>query len=381
MSQGWAQTITGRVMLNDTLPASIATLYVPKLGIGTITDFDGYYRLEELPKGNHTIEFSYLGYRTERHELSLNDGQEVTLEVSLKEQPIELNDIYVTPNGEDPALGILRKVIQTAKQNKTRLQNYEASVSHDFLAKNFDIIYYIIPKGLKFIMKTGVKALKMGAVFDLCMNQPRMEGKLSSVDLFSNGKTRHTQEKILSSNPALNGKATEQIFRMAHVDLFDELYVEPLDGIEKQLKKGTCPYRLKGIIEENGMKIDVLEKRSTYEGIVNVTHFYVIEDNWGILRMDQEVNGHCINRMEARNIGGGIYMPVSRLFSFDFSLLSSLVQVKEEKEDAADAGKKKSKAVQLPPEMEQRVRQAGGFPYPFFSTGYSIQYRTIQVKK
>ena len=34
--------LEGRVMLNDTLPAAYATLYLPQYGMGTVTDEQGH---------------------------------------------------------------------------------------------------------------------------------------------------------------------------------------------------------------------------------------------------------------------------------------------------------------------------------------------------
>lgn len=91
-----AQSLEGCVMLNDSTPAAYATIYVPALGLGTITDQDGRYLLDEIPLGTHSVEYSYLGYRTARRDLIIDKAGRMAHDERLEEQPIELT-MYTSP--------------------------------------------------------------------------------------------------------------------------------------------------------------------------------------------------------------------------------------------------------------------------------------------
>lgn len=60
-------------MLNDTLPAAYATLYLPQYGMGTVTDEQGHYQLDNIPVSTSvTLEYAFLGYKTEQVKVDLS---------------------------------------------------------------------------------------------------------------------------------------------------------------------------------------------------------------------------------------------------------------------------------------------------------------------
>jgi preprotein translocase subunit YajC len=78
-----AQTIKGVVtdqMLNETLPG--ANVIIEGTTMGTITDMDGSFSLEVAP-GSYTVVFSYVGYTTERIEVTISANQELIYNISL----------------------------------------------------------------------------------------------------------------------------------------------------------------------------------------------------------------------------------------------------------------------------------------------------------
>lgn len=62
---------------------------------GTITDMDGLYELN-IPAGNVTVTFSYLGYEPEAHSLIVRRNQEMTLNVSMKMQSNLMDEVVVS---------------------------------------------------------------------------------------------------------------------------------------------------------------------------------------------------------------------------------------------------------------------------------------------
>ncbi|TXK49096.1 TonB-dependent receptor [Pontibacter qinzhouensis] len=103
-------TITGQVRsATDRQPLPGATVGVPQLGIGTITDAKGMYRLE-LPAGTYTLQVSFIGYETITQPLTvgrtnqeldfrLEDGgnmlQEVVVEANTLRQKLNTNQMSV----------------------------------------------------------------------------------------------------------------------------------------------------------------------------------------------------------------------------------------------------------------------------------------------
>ncbi len=71
---------------------------------GTISDFDGRYRLE-LPAGEYIIAFSYVGYDTHTQRVTLTSGEEKVIDVALSLSQNLLQAATVTTGKFEKALG------------------------------------------------------------------------------------------------------------------------------------------------------------------------------------------------------------------------------------------------------------------------------------
>lgn len=98
-SQDLTQTVKGRVVDHETqisLPGATVTILGTDPLIGTITDLDGYFRIENVPVGRYNIEVSYLGYQPfQVTELMVSSGKEVSLNVELNESVKEIDEAVV----------------------------------------------------------------------------------------------------------------------------------------------------------------------------------------------------------------------------------------------------------------------------------------------
>jgi iron complex outermembrane receptor protein len=101
-----AQTISG-IIMDESLdePLIGATVAVKGTTIGTITDFDGKYSLQ-VDRNNGALVISYVGYETIEQVFTMADGQsEITLDFSMKEAGILLNEMVVTASRYERKLG------------------------------------------------------------------------------------------------------------------------------------------------------------------------------------------------------------------------------------------------------------------------------------
>ncbi len=93
------QTVRGTIKDTDIkIPLIGATIIVEGLVpiMGTIADFDGYFRLERVPVGRHNFEVSYVGYEPYiLSEILVGSGKEVVLEIELKESTMTLGEVVV----------------------------------------------------------------------------------------------------------------------------------------------------------------------------------------------------------------------------------------------------------------------------------------------
>jgi iron complex outermembrane recepter protein len=93
-------TITGKIIDNDTKEPLIgATVLVEGTAQGGITDLEGKYTIKNVKVGAVSVRFKYIGYEDVVQEISVPDGQTVTVpDVAMKSTSIGLSEIEVFAN-------------------------------------------------------------------------------------------------------------------------------------------------------------------------------------------------------------------------------------------------------------------------------------------
>ena len=86
--------LTGQVVGQDGEPLIGVNVVVKGTTIGSMTDMDGNYILENVPS-NATVEFSYIGYLQQ----SINIGNKSNLNVTLAEDTQKLDEVVVVGYG------------------------------------------------------------------------------------------------------------------------------------------------------------------------------------------------------------------------------------------------------------------------------------------
>lgn len=105
-----SQTIRGVVVDQQSKhPIIGATIQLQnsEKAIGTTTDIDGKFRLPKVPIGRHTLIINYLGYaEVVLPNVLVNSGKEVVLDIAIKEQVTELEEVVVRANQKKPLNGM-----------------------------------------------------------------------------------------------------------------------------------------------------------------------------------------------------------------------------------------------------------------------------------
>lgn len=101
------QTIRGTVIDNASgSPLSFVSVGLPDLpGVGTTTDDEGKFTIKNVPVGRHDLQATFVGYEPAVfREIMLTSAKEVYLEIQLKENVQQLDEIVVRPriNKEEP---------------------------------------------------------------------------------------------------------------------------------------------------------------------------------------------------------------------------------------------------------------------------------------
>ncbi|GAH77805.1 unnamed protein product, partial [marine sediment metagenome] len=145
-------------------PISYATVSVQTTNqqIGTITDEDGFFRLEKVPVGRHNIQISYVGFETKMiPEMMVTSGKEIILNIGLKEKITRMEEVVIKayarkdkPLNSMSTLSARTFSVEEAQRyaggfdDPARLASSFAGVSTGYLEDNGIIVRGNAPKGL-----------------------------------------------------------------------------------------------------------------------------------------------------------------------------------------------------------------------------------------
>jgi len=87
--------ISGVIKDQDNFPLPGATVFIPEINKGTVSDINGKYQLSNLPAGKIKVQFSYVGY-TNKIETVLLEGKSLTLNISLEFSIVGTEEIVIT---------------------------------------------------------------------------------------------------------------------------------------------------------------------------------------------------------------------------------------------------------------------------------------------
>jgi hypothetical protein len=126
-----SQMLRGLVIDRDsrtTLPFATVIIVDSDPVIGTVTDADGNFTLEDLSPGRYAIKISYVGYEDAiLPEIPVGTAKEAFVTVELSERMEEIGEINVTVKKGEPVNGMATVSAQSFSVDET--QRYAASIS------------------------------------------------------------------------------------------------------------------------------------------------------------------------------------------------------------------------------------------------------------
>ena len=80
------------------IPIELANVFLSNSSIGDVSDKDGYYEINNIPLGRYDLIVSVIGYEKETVKISITRTVNVTINLALERQIIELPDVTVSAN-------------------------------------------------------------------------------------------------------------------------------------------------------------------------------------------------------------------------------------------------------------------------------------------
>ncbi len=119
----FSQILSGVVKNKNGEILPFATIWVTNLNKGTLANEDAKYAIQ-LPKGEHEVVFRFLGHTPKPHKVTISGN--VSLDVVLTEEAVTLQDVNIGGLKEDPAIGIMRRMISMAPFHLKEIDRYTA---------------------------------------------------------------------------------------------------------------------------------------------------------------------------------------------------------------------------------------------------------------
>lgn len=116
---GWVRDDKGK-------PMPFATILVKNTPFGATSNSEGFYSIS-LEPGNYDIECRYVGYATLGKSIRVGK-EDMEVNFTLEMQSLELQEIIINSNAEDPAYDIIRKAIRQRPYYKNQVQSFSAEV-------------------------------------------------------------------------------------------------------------------------------------------------------------------------------------------------------------------------------------------------------------
>jgi hypothetical protein len=274
--------VLGKVTNTLGEPLSFITIYDNTYAYNTVSNINGAYSLA-LPKGRHTINFQYLGFKTQSITLTIGD-EVIEKNVMLEKERYDLPEVVILSNGEDPSYPIIRSAIKLKKANKYPLETYKA----DVYGKGMIMIKDAPEKFM------GMKIGNMGGMID--SNKQGIIYLSESVSEISYQKPDYYFEKVLANKVSGDGGGfSVSSFSRSNITLYEETtdYSRPVVSPLADAAFSYYKFRLAGsFIDQSGAKIykiNVIPKSETgpsYQGDI-----FIVDETFHIYSVDLMISG------------------------------------------------------------------------------------------
>jgi len=359
-----------------TYPGESVTVYVRECRVGTITDDGGHYSIsvpDSFHGSNLCVEFSLMGYETKTETVRLSmEPEKVMDSVILDLQPLMLTAAYLIDNGMPPGDYIMSKVWDKADQNRKRMESYSAHVCYSISTHEIPLVAQAMSGIEKGAVKLAAGFTGFGPLVRYCMSNDDVSASVSMERSVEGGKARDYNKKIVSCNGIFPQNVSDNILSLPDdIDFFEAVYNRKNLWGEKFTKKHH--FNIIGTYEYCGKLVDVLHCTDS-QNIISVK-LHVVEDDLGFLRMEIGRDNEVI-LFECRDVGNGIYMPVSLVMKPTMSMIRNseiptVIQKVKESPQLSKGTKKRSEAL-----LTKRYESGLDFN-PYIIAGFNIHYNNV----
>ncbi len=309
-NQTSAQVVTGRITGPQNEPVPYATIFVTEAKEGTITNTEGYFRLQ-LPRGNYHFTIRSMGFVQIEKEVYLNTDS-LSINIVMQLQEFEIKEVKVFPGKEDPAWFIMRKAIAKAPFYREKIKHYEADL---YLKSNF--VFSNIPRLYQNKIEVNDKKLKE-------VLKENVTYVIESQNKITYDYPQKYSQQVISKKSSLIGFDEPPVMGLMTASFYDERPNEVISPLAP-LALRHYDFRYEGFITAGNFdvfKIRVTPKRKSDELVEG--YVYIVDQLWCIYNLDFNSRFKFFNysiKQQFENLGNNNWLPVSNIMDGKFSML------------------------------------------------------------
>ena len=320
-----AQTLSGTIRSDKGELMPFSTIWVNDLNKGTLANEDGKYAIQ-LPKGEHEIVFRFLGHTPKLQKLTISSDQ--TLDIVLSEEAVTLQDVNVGGLNEDPAIGLMRRMISMAPFHLKEIDSYSAKGYVKGAGKITSISKMMNALvGKKMEKEAGIK---VGSTY-----------VLEGINQVTYSRPNRIEEKVLSNRnnlPAVLRNSGPPNLRITQTNFYQPKVWGELKSPLSPSAFSFYKFAYLGSFQLNGQtvsKIQVKPKTASsdlFEGTISI-----VEDTWSIYSFSLAFrNSQGYYTFQQQNaLFQGVWMPINYDVNINFDAMGFgatfryITQVKE----------------------------------------------------
>ncbi|WP_293307384.1 TonB-dependent receptor [Pedobacter sp. UBA5917] len=127
-AQNRLSNISGQIKSISGEPVVGATIKIHKTNYGTITDHNGSFKLLDIPFGNYTLQVSAIGFKSQKKEINVTDGQPTVFSFNLEESSEQMETLNVI--GRTANQQVNRQAFNVTSIDAKKLHNSTLDISH-----------------------------------------------------------------------------------------------------------------------------------------------------------------------------------------------------------------------------------------------------------
>ena len=274
--------IKGTVTDQNNQPLPFVNIFIENTFTGTTSNLDGNYELGVNQKGNYTIVFQFLGFKTLKKQIEINSFP-YELDAVMVEEQIGLDEVVINSE-ENPANSIMRQAIAHRQKNLEAIQSYKADYYSRGLLKIKDAPEKILGQDVG-DLGGGLDSTRSGVIY--------LSETVSKLEFL---RPDRLKEKIIASK--VSGNDNGFSFNNA-IDVDFDFYNNTIELGNQIISPiannafGYYNYRLEGTFyDDQGHlinKVEVIPKRQNdpvFSGFI-----YIVEDQWTIYALELLLTG------------------------------------------------------------------------------------------